>query len=83
MSKHCRGYDTQFIRRVEKANPHPEVLRLAHMCIDCEVPIAYVADLFGVSRSTVYNWMTGKTVPRPRHIADMPEIVARLRKRHK
>ena len=83
MSNYGRGYDTQFIRRVEEADQHPMVLELANTCIDYEVAVVDVADLFGVSRATVYNWMTGKTVPRPHHLKEMPGIITRLRKRRK
>lgn len=83
MSNSGRGHDTQFIRRVEEADQHPAVLYLANMCIDYEIPITAVADEFGVSRATIYNWMTGKTVPRPHHLKKMPGITERLRKRHK
>lgn len=81
MSNSGRGYDTLFIRRVEEANQHPAVLELANICIDYEIPIAYVAEVFGVSRATIYNWMTGRTVPRPHQIALIPRITDRLRKR--
>ncbi len=83
MSNSGRGFDTQFIRRVEEADQHPAVLELANTCIDYEISVTYVADLFGVSRATIYNWMTGRSVPRPRHLKAMPAVAARLRKRRK
>lgn len=56
-------------------------MQLADVCINKNVPITEVAQMFGVTRATVYNWMTGKSVPRARHQAVMPKVIARLSKR--
>ena len=76
-----RGHSTLFIRRVEESDQKPIVLQLADLCIERSIAIAEVAGLFGVSRATVYNWMTGRTVPRACHMTAMPKIIARLNKR--
>jgi DNA-binding transcriptional regulator YiaG len=81
MSKRTRGYDSLFIRRVEDADQKPAVMQLAEVCIDKNVAIPDVAAMLGVSRATVYNWMTGRTTPYPRHMALIPKITARLLKR--
>jgi hypothetical protein len=81
MPKDMRGHSTLFIRKVEESDQKPIVLQLADTCIERSIAIAEVAGLFGVSRATVYNWMTGRTVPRACHIAAMPKIIARLNKR--
>ena len=70
MPKKIRGYDSLFIRKVEDADQKPAVLLLAD-----------VAALCGVTRATVYNWMTGKTTPNPRYLALISKITARLIKR--
>ena len=56
-------------------------MQLADACINRTVPITEVALMFGVTRATVYNWLTGKSVPRARHLAAMPKIITRLSKR--
>lgn len=56
-------------------------MQLADVCINKTVPITEVALMFGVTRATVYNWLTGKSVPRARHQAVMPKVIARLSKR--
>lgn len=81
MSDRIRGYDSLFIRKVEDADQRPVVLALADVCIEKNIPVAEVAELFGVTRATVYNWMTGKTAPHPRYLALIPKITARLIKR--
>jgi len=81
MSNRIRGYDTLFIRRVEDADKTPAVMRLADACIEKNISVPEVADMFGVSRATVYNWLTGRTTPSPRYLALIPKVTARLLKR--
>ena len=76
-----RGYDSLFLQRVEDADQTEVVMLLADVCINKGIPMAEVASMFGVTRATVYNWMTGRTVPHPHHRAAMPKIAARLTKR--
>jgi DNA-binding transcriptional regulator YiaG len=76
-----RGYDSLFLQKVEDADQTPVVMLLADICINKGIPMAEVAHFFGVTRATVYNWMTGRTVPHPRHRAVMPKIISRLSKR--
>jgi transposase-like protein len=77
----ARGHTTHFIRRVESAAVNPAVRQLAITCISKDIPVAELADLFGVSRATVYNWLMGTTVPRSKQLEAMPKITARLNKR--
>jgi DNA-binding transcriptional regulator YiaG len=81
MSDRTRGYDSLFLRRVEDADQTPAVMRLADVCIEKNVSVPEVAAMFGVSRATVYNWLTGRTTPSPRYSALIPKITARLLKR--
>jgi transcriptional regulator with XRE-family HTH domain len=81
MSNRVRGYDSLFIRKVEEADQKPVVLQMADVCIEKNVPVSEVAELFGVTRATVYNWMTGKATPSPRYLALIPKITTRLSKR--
>jgi hypothetical protein len=36
---------------------------LGRVCIARSIPVSVVADVFGVSRMTVYNWFKGDTLP--------------------
>jgi hypothetical protein len=67
-----RGYDSFFVQRVKSVKHEPLALRvLVKACMRNHQPISDLAAWFGVSRSTVYNWMTGQTVPHPRYLAEM------------
>ena len=56
-------------------------MQLADVCINKGTPITEIALMFGVTRASVYNWLTGKSVPRARHLAAMPKHITRLSKR--
>jgi len=81
MRNSTRGYYSLFLQKVEDADQTDVVMLLADVCINKGIPMIEVASMFGVTRATVYNWMTGRTVPHPRHRAAMPKIVSRLTKR--
>tara|TARA_R110000868_G_scaffold125254_3_gene330919 strand:- start:2948 stop:3196 length:249 start_codon:yes stop_codon:yes gene_type:complete len=76
-----RGYDSLFLQKVEDADQLNEVMVLADVCINKGIPMIEIALLFGVTRATVYNWFTGRTVPHPRHLGKMPKVIRRLLKR--
>jgi DNA invertase Pin-like site-specific DNA recombinase len=82
MANSDRGYSTAFVRRVKAAKRYQlrDVQRLAQTCIDSEVPIAVVAELFGVTRATVYNWLVAETEPRRLQYSAIPEVLAKLTK---
>lgn len=72
MSNTMRGYDTLFVQRVKSVRHEPMELRVfVKACMRNPQPIADLAAWFGVARSTVYNWMTGQTVPQSRHLDEM------------
>jgi len=78
-----RGYSTAFVRRVKaaKRDQLQDVQRLAQACLDSEVPITVVAEMFGVTRATVYNWLVAETEPRWSQYQAIPEVLAKLIKR--
>ena len=63
-----RGYSSSFVFRIRdvQSSVDPAVRALGQACLEHEVPITMVAEMFGVTRATVYNWLTGETAPRGR-----------------
>lgn len=75
-----RGYDTIFVQRMKTTEyQSPALRKFVRACIRNPQPIADLAAWFGVSRTTVYNWMTGRAVPRSRHLAEMKRVVELIR----
>lgn len=59
-----RGYSSRIVRANELADPKNIGVLLGRLCIKKEFPVADVAEHFGVSRMTVYNWFSGRMRPR-------------------
>lgn len=77
-----RGYSSSFVFRIRdmQFRVDPAVRALGQACLEHEVPITMVAEMFGVTRATVYNWLTGETAPRGPQHALIPEVIKKLRK---
>ena len=77
-----RGYSSSFVRRIHSAQlgVYPAVQVLGQVCLEHEVPITVVAEMLGVTRATVYNWLTGETAPRGPHYTRIPKVIKELRK---
>ena len=56
-------YRDDLIRSVlDTAATAPLGLRLARVCVEAELPAAYVAQVLGVSRMTIHTWFRGGNV---------------------
>ena len=57
------GYSLRLIERNSQANEKKLGVRLGRVCIEHKIPVAIVANKFGVTRQTVYNWFSGTGTP--------------------
>jgi transposase-like protein len=55
-----RGYSKRTIRMNRRANNQSLGVQLGRYCMAKDVPVSDVAEFFGVSRQTVYNWFVNK-----------------------
>lgn len=77
MSSISRGYSTLFIRKVDMADQGDLVRQYALGCIDRNLPMTEVARRMDVTRATIYNWFTGKSVPRAHQQEKIRKALAR------
>ena len=76
-----RGHSVHFLRRVERAALTEPVKTLAALLLLKEYPVMFVADKLGVTRATVYNWLTGSSAPRSRlHLVAIEKFISRYSK---
>lgn len=73
-----RGYSLRVVRANEQADPSNIGVLLGRFCIKQEIPVAEVADFFGVSRMTVYNWFIGVNAPRKKLRESIEKIIEKL-----
>jgi len=57
-----RGYSQIIIEMNQKAKPTLGV-QLGTMCIALKYPVSKVAIELGISRQSVYDWFSGRSVP--------------------
>ena len=54
--------------------------RLAQLCIEANLPAAYVAAMLNMSRMTVYSWFRGKIKIRARNESEVKILIDRIEK---
>ena len=72
------GYSLYIIQSNKSASKRMIGVALGRACIANGVAVADVAERFGVSRQTVYNWFEGKHDPKPEMLGDIEKYIARL-----
>jgi predicted DNA-binding protein YlxM (UPF0122 family) len=73
-----KGYSSHFARTVNSADTDKLGVQLGNLCIDNDVPAIEVAEHFGVTRATIYNWFKGTTNVPPSHYEAVLETVQKL-----
>ena len=57
------GYSQSLVYANKKANIQSLGVALGRICIRANVSVSEVAEFFGVTRMTIYNWFKGDSVP--------------------
>ena len=57
-----RTYGEKFLRGLSEADPSSAGVKLGRLCVDANLPAAYVSRALEVSRMTVYSWFRGRGV---------------------
>ena len=74
------GYSQYLVMANKSASKRLVGVALGRACIARGVSVADVAERFGVSRQTVYNWFEGKHDPKPYMLRDIHAYIERLTK---
>jgi len=77
------GYSSRFIKAVNSADTGKIGVQLGNLCIEHDMPVQDVAEHFGVTRATIYNWFKGLTNVPPSHQVQVAEAVKSLLKKRK
>lgn len=72
-----RGYSQSIIETNKKAKETTGTL-FGRMCIARKYPASQVAKELNVSRQTVYDWFSGKTIPSKRFDLLIKELAIKL-----
>lgn len=76
-----RGYT----RKMKAIVLNPDIkglgVDLGRLCILHGYSVVEMADVFGVTRATAYNWITGRSTPSKHLIPKVAELVERLQQK--
>ena len=75
------GYSQFTIASNKSASKRALGVALGRACIEHGVSVYKVAERFGVSRQTVYNWFSGVHDPKPELTADVEAYIRGLTKK--
>ena len=74
----AQGYSLRLAEQNKVADDRRLGVRLGRVCIAHDVPVTVVADRFGVTRQTVYNWFRGASDPSPIYTSAVQTFVGTL-----
>lgn len=72
------GYSQYTVTVNKSADKRLLGVALGRVCIAKSVPVSVVAEMFGVSRQTIYNWFGGKHIPQQELTRAIQAYVNRL-----
>lgn len=59
------GYSQRLVNAVTEAETDSLGVALGRFCIRHDIPVSVVAEELGVSRTAIYNWFDGSSIPSP------------------
>ena len=57
-----RTYSDKFLIQLQQADPALLGVRLGRLCVEANLPVAYIAPALEVSRNTVHLWFRGQVM---------------------
>lgn len=73
------GYSQSLVQANKAASARLLGVALGRHCIKQDISVTDIADKFGVSRATVYNWFKGERVPRPAVAVQIQRYIKKLK----
>lgn len=76
------GYSQSLVHANKQASAKSLGVALGRVCIRANISVSKIADDFGVSRMTIYNWFKGDSVPHSFYVKDISDYIIRLKAQH-
>lgn len=74
------GYSLSLVLANKSANAKSLGVALGRVCIPAGISASQLAEVFGVSRMTIYNWFQGATRPSSKLAPRVAEYIEELKK---
>ena len=75
------GYSQSLVEANKKADARSLGVALGRVCIVHDISVIDVAEEFGVSRMTIYNWFEGTHIPYARYHNEIERYIHIIRQR--
>lgn len=72
------GYSQQLVSANRRASKKSLGVMLGRACIAADCPVSVIAARVGVSRTTIYSWFSGTSIPADKHTPRITELVQEL-----
>jgi hypothetical protein len=72
-----RGYSYRLVKANKAANSKHIGVKLGRHCIANDITVIEIANMFNVSRMTVYNWFTGIVTPHKTTATEIEKLLAK------
>lgn len=76
------GYSQSLVYANKKASVKSLGVALGRACIRANVSVSKIADDFGVTRMTIYNWFKGDSVPHSSYAQAISDYITHTKAQH-
>jgi hypothetical protein len=70
-----RGYSYRLVKANKAANSKHIGVKLGRHCIANDITVIEIANMFNVSRMTIYNWFVGATMPHKMAVEQIEKLI--------
>jgi len=76
------GYSQSLVYANKKASIKSLGVALGRACIRANISVSKIADDFGVTRMTIYNWFKGDREPHPSYAQAITDYITHTKAHH-
>lgn len=71
-----RGYSYRVVKALQNGDGTQPIIQLGRLCVEKDIPVRELAQQFGISKQSVYQWFVGRFQPSSRYDAKIAELLA-------
>ena len=76
------GYSQSLVYANRKASIKSLGVALGRVCIRADISVSEVAEAFGVTRMTIYNWFKGDSIPHSGYAQTINDYITNTKAQH-
>ena len=76
------GYSQSLVQANKQASIKSLGVALGRVCIRANISVSKIADDFGVTRMTIYNWFKGESTPHSGYAQTISDYITHTKAQH-